>query len=64
MKPGETLVIGGLSQKRIKKIAMQAPVLSKLPGVGSWFCFTRQREIEEELVILATPRIVTQVAAK
>ena len=58
IKSGETLIVGGLSQKRPEKSVFKLPVLGELPGVGSWFQFTREREIEEELVVLATPRIL------
>jgi len=58
LKPGETLVIGGLSHKRPQKCVFKLPVLGDLPGAGSWFQFTREREIEEELVVLVTPRIL------
>ncbi|GEM_PF-6265952 len=64
LKVGETLVIGGLSQKRPDRTLFKVPVLSELPGVGSWFSFQREREIEAELVILVTPRIITPLAAK
>jgi len=58
LKPGETLVVAGLSHKRPDKSIFKLPVLGDLPGVGSWFQFTREREIEEELVVLVTPRIL------
>lgn len=58
LKPGETLLLGGLSDKRPDKSIFKLPVLGELPGVGSWFQFTREREIEEELVVLVTPRIL------
>jgi Flp pilus assembly secretin CpaC len=63
LKPGETLIVGGLSQKRPEKSVFKLPVLGELPGVGSWFQFTREREIEEELTLLATPRILNANAA-
>lgn len=63
LKTGESLVVGGLSQKRPECTMVKLPGLSELPGVGSWFSFRQEREIEEELVILVTPRIVTPVAA-
>ena len=40
------------------RVAVKAPYLSELPGIGSWFGFTREREYDEELVVLATPRII------
>ena len=59
LKPGETLVLGGRSHKRPDKNIFKLPVLGDLPGVGSRFHFMREREIEEELVVLVTPRILS-----
>ena len=64
LKKGETLLIGGLAQKAVARTTFKMPLLSELPGVGSWFCFTGNRQIEEELIILVTPEIVRPVAAK
>ena len=64
VKPGETLIIGGLAEKWDAPQTFRMPLLSDLPGVGQWFTFERERVIEEELVILATPRIVTSAIAK
>jgi len=58
LKTGEALFIGGLTQKAEGRVAFKAPYLGDLPGIGSWFCFTRQREFDEELVVLVTPRII------
>jgi Flp pilus assembly secretin CpaC len=58
LKPDETLVLGGLSQKRPNREMFKLPVLGELPGIGSWFRFIREREIDEELVVLVSPRIV------
>jgi Flp pilus assembly secretin CpaC len=63
LKPGETLIVGGLAQKRPEKSVFKLPVLGELPGVGSCFQFTREREIEEELILLVTPRILSAEAA-
>jgi hypothetical protein len=44
---------------------MSAPEPRKSANVpvGPWLRFEREREIEEEVIILATPRIVTPMAA-
>jgi type II secretory pathway component GspD/PulD (secretin) len=58
LKAGETLFIGGLTQRSLETAIVKTPWLGDLPGIGSWFCFRRQREIDEELMVLATPRVV------
>src|SRR5262249_47980362 len=58
LKPDETLVVGGLSQKRPNRELFKLPLLGELPAVGSRFCFIRERVIDEELVVLISPRIV------
>jgi Flp pilus assembly secretin CpaC len=63
LKSGETLLVGGLSHKRPEKSVFKLPVLGDLPAIGSWFQLTREREIEEELVVLVTPRILNANAA-
>jgi pilus assembly protein CpaC len=63
LKPGETLIVGGLTKKWDAPTTFRLPLLSDLPGVGPWLRFEREREIEEEVIILATPRIVTPMAA-
>src|SRR5439155_25913309 len=39
---GETLIIGGLANKWDSASLCHIPLLSELPGVGSWFCFKRE----------------------
>ena len=58
VKAGEALFIGGLTNKATGRVAFKTPYLGDLPGIGSWFCFTRQRQFDEELVVLVTPRII------
>jgi hypothetical protein len=50
----ETLVVGGLRRKRLQMHLSELPLLSELPGVGSWFTFNTERMVDEELVILIT----------
>ena len=64
LKEGEAFLLGGLAHKAVAQTTFKMPLLSALPGVGSWFCFTRNRQIEEEIVVLVTPEIVRPVAAK
>ncbi len=64
LKDDEALIIGGVSNKMPDTTEVRLPLLSELPGIGAWVCWRRQREIERELVIVVTPRIVAQIAAK
>ena len=61
LKSGETLILGGIANK-CDASHFRTPLLSDLPGVGSWFCFVRERAIDEELMILVTPRIAAPLA--
>lgn len=58
VRPGEALIVGGLTKKWEARKPFRLPLLSDLPGIGEWFHIPREGQIEEELVILATPRIV------
>lgn len=62
LKPGETLIVGGVANK-CDASHFRTPLLSDLPGVGPWFCFQRERALDEELMILVTPRIAAPLAA-
>jgi Flp pilus assembly secretin CpaC len=59
LKRGQTLVAGGLRQPRMHARVWALPGLSQLPGVGSWFTFNYRRLVEEELVIVVTPRVMS-----
>jgi pilus assembly protein CpaC len=59
MKEGETLVIGGLLDRRILKDLTKFPLLGDIPILGALFRSTRFRNQESELVFVITPRIVT-----
>jgi type IV pilus assembly protein PilQ len=60
---GETLLIGGLARQASIKQTLTVPLASRLPVIGSWFHFSWQREIDEEIVVLITPRHVAEQAA-
>jgi Bacterial type II and III secretion system protein len=58
VRDGQTCFIGGVKWKNRRARTTQVPLLSNLPGIGTWFQFTRERDIEEELLLLVTPRLV------
>jgi pilus assembly protein CpaC len=55
---GESLVIGGLLDRRILKDLTKFPLLGDIPILGTLFRSTRFRNSESELVFVITPRIV------
>jgi pilus assembly protein CpaC len=58
MKEGESLVIGGLLDRRILKDLTKFPLLGDIPILGAIFRSTRFRNLETELVFVITPRVV------
>ena len=59
MREGESLVIGGLLDRRILKDLTKFPLLGDIPILGTLFRSTRFRNQESELVFVITPRIVS-----
>jgi pilus assembly protein CpaC len=59
MKDGESLVIGGLLDRRVLKDLTKFPLLGDIPILGTLFRSTRFRNQESELVFVITPRIVS-----
>ncbi len=58
MREGETIAMAGLVNRQRSNDKQQVPGLGSIPLVGSAFRTTGKREIETELVVLITPRIV------
>jgi pilus assembly protein CpaC len=58
MREGESLVIGGLLDRRILKDLTKFPILGDIPILGALFRSTKFRNQESELVFVITPRIV------
>ena len=58
LSEGESLVIGGLLDRRILKDLTKFPLLGDIPILGALFRSTRFRNEESELVFVITPRIV------
>jgi pilus assembly protein CpaC len=55
---GESLIIGGLLDRRVLKDLSKFPLLGDIPVLGAVFRSTRFRNQESELVFVITPRIV------
>lgn len=58
LNQGESLVIGGLLDRRVLKDLTKFPLLGDIPILGALFRSTRFRNQESELVFVITPRIV------
>ena len=59
VKNGETLVLGGIYNRSIKKTVQKVPLLGDIPGVGVLFRNTTNTNTKKELLIFVTPKIVT-----
>lgn len=59
IKDGETLVIGGLIREGETKSVSKLPFLGDLPGIGMFFRSTTTSKTKEEMVIMITPKIIT-----
>jgi pilus assembly protein CpaC len=58
MNDGESLIIGGLLDRRITKSLSKFPLLGDVPILGALFRSTSFQNFESELVFVITPRIV------
>ena len=59
IKDGETLVIAGMINEEEQKSVSKVPVLGDLPIVGTVFRSTTSGKKKNEMVIMITPKIVT-----
>jgi len=57
---GETVFIGGLMQERTQEIVKSVPLLGDIPFLGALFRNTDHKKKKTELVILITPRILSE----
>jgi type IV pilus assembly protein PilQ len=57
---GETAVIGGLTVTTVTKTRSGIPLLSSLPLIGSLFAVTNTEENRRDLIILITPKILSE----
>jgi type II secretory pathway component GspD/PulD (secretin) len=58
VKDGQTIAIGGLTQRQDYYTKRKVPILGDLPLVGPLFRSSRKNSSTTELVILITPRIL------
>jgi pilus assembly protein CpaC len=59
LRPGESLVIGGLYQATENNSVEKVPLLGDIPILGELFKSTRFQRQESELRVVVTPRLVT-----
>jgi hypothetical protein len=59
---GQTLVLGGLIQRRNQDTVRKIPWLGDVPYLGALFRFTQEREFKRELLFIMTPHIVRNQA--
>ena len=57
---GETIVIGGLIQKQKIDTTRGIPWLHRVPGLGYLFKGNYQSDVQRELVMFVTPRLISQ----
>lgn len=58
VRDGETLVLGGIFQRKNQKTDTKVPVLGDIPVVGSLFKHQYTNEQRRELVIFITPTLI------
>ena len=59
IKDGETLVLAGMINEEEQKTIGKVPVLGDLPVVGTLFRTTTSEKKKNEMVIMITPKIIT-----
>lgn len=59
IKDGETLIIGGMLRDEELKNVSKIPVLGDIPYIGALFRTTDTTKTKEEMLIMITPRIIT-----
>ncbi|MDO8303296.1 MAG: secretin N-terminal domain-containing protein [Sedimentisphaerales bacterium] len=60
VKDGETVVLGGLRKREIRKEISKVPLLGDIPVVGLLFRFQGEQKVNSELVVFVTPHIKSQ----
>jgi pilus assembly protein CpaC len=62
LEDGQTLAIGGLIQNTVNATITRVPVLGDIPFLDVLFTNKSYNEVEEELLILVTPRLVDGIS--
>ncbi len=62
LEDGQTFAIGGLIQNTINATIQKVPVLGDIPFLNVLFTNKSYNEIEEEMLILVTPRLVDGIS--
>ena len=60
VKNGETIALGGLTDKNDNTVVSRVPLLSDLPIIGQFFRSTQRTKRNSDLLIFVTPRIVEE----
>ena len=59
VQSGETLLLGGLIQDSTRNTVSSVPLLGKIPVLGKLFGSTDKKTDRTELIVLITPRVIT-----
>jgi type II secretory pathway component GspD/PulD (secretin) len=62
LRDGETLVIGGLIDKRILKTENRVPVLGTLPLIGTFFRSRNKEEVKTEIIFILKVSIISETS--
>ena len=60
VKDGDTLVIAGMMREYETRTVQKTPILGDIPFLGTFFRSTNSTQQKSELVILVTPKIITE----
>ena len=60
---GRTIVIAGLTRKNLVESKRKVPLLGDIPVLGWLFRWNTREEVETNIIIFVTPRIVSDDAA-
>jgi Flp pilus assembly secretin CpaC len=55
---GETGYLGGVTRRVMQSEMTKIPLIGDLPVIGSWFHFRRQMEVEQELFVAVTAKVL------
>src|SRR5258708_6139602 len=59
VKDGETVVIGGLTDRQVERTRSRIPILSNIPLLGTLFSPTSNSQPQNQIYLLLTPHIPT-----